>query len=69
MVTREREIEVEVVIRDQEDVDVDGAGEVPRGQLLVGVPLEVQEAWVCEDLMFVLQVSLHVIGGENEAEL
>lgn len=24
--------------------------------LLLGVPLEVQEAWVCEDLMFVFQV-------------
>jgi gamma-tubulin complex component 2 len=27
---------------------------------LDGVPLEVQEAWICEDLIFVLQVSLLV---------
>lgn len=26
-------------------------------RLLDGVPLEVQEAWICEDLMYVLQVS------------
>jgi len=35
---------------------MDGAEGVER-RLLVGVPLVVQEAWVCEDLRFVLQVS------------
>lgn len=29
------------------------------GRQLDGVPLDVQEAWICEDLMFVLQVSNH----------
>lgn len=28
-------------------------------RLLDEVPLEVQEAWICEDLLFVLQVSSH----------
>jgi hypothetical protein len=35
---------------------MDGAEGAER-RLLVGVPLVVQEAWVCEDLRFVLQVS------------
>lgn len=30
--------------------------EDPDPRQLDGVPLEVQEAWICEDLMFVLQV-------------
>lgn len=47
---REREIEVQVVIRDGTQSPV----KQPE-RLLDGVPLEVQEAWVCEDLMFVLQ--------------
>lgn len=32
--------------------------EEETGIRLDGVPLEVQEAWICEDLIFVLQVSL-----------
>ncbi len=30
-------------------------------RLLDGVPLEVQEAWICEDLMFVLKVRLRFL--------
>ena len=44
-------------IREEPDVDEGpGLGNQPERQL-DGVPLEVQEAWICEDLMFVLQVS------------
>jgi hypothetical protein len=32
--------------------------------MLDGVPLEVQEAWICEDLLFVLQVGQRC--GERE---
>lgn len=35
-------------------------GEADDQSKLVGVPLEVQEAWICEDLMFVLQVSRRI---------
>lgn len=39
--------------------EVDGPHEVEdTGRQLDGVPLEVQEAWICEDLIFVLQVRL-----------
>jgi len=37
-----------------------GAGDEEMDEvetLLNGVPLEIQEAWVCEDLLFALQVS------------
>jgi len=37
-------------------VNGDGMEEEPIQWLLDGVPLEVQEAWICEDLMFVMQV-------------
>jgi gamma-tubulin complex component 2 len=37
-------------------VEEDAPADVP-GHMLDGVPLDVQEAWVCEDLTFVLQVS------------
>lgn len=47
----EREINIRVEV---------GAGEDEPQQveerLLDGVPLEIQEAWICEDLMFALQV-------------
>jgi hypothetical protein len=36
--------------------DTDGT-EAVRERLLDSVPLEIQEAWICEDIMFVLQVS------------
>ena len=36
----------------------DGDLEEDETRKLAGVPLEVQEAWICEDLIFVLQVSL-----------
>lgn len=57
---REREVEVQVrvenrLVGDHEEEDA-AQPEAPE-QLLDGVPLEVQEAWICEDLMFVLQVS------------
>lgn len=38
--------------------DQDGDLEEDEMRKLDGVPLEVQEAWICEDLIFVLQVSL-----------
>lgn len=50
-------------IREEPEAD-EGLGleDQPERQL-DGVPLEVQEAWICEDLMFVLQVrSLHCKG-------
>lgn len=40
------------------DVEEDTA-EVMDVRMLEGVPLEVQEAWICEDLIFVLQVRPH----------
>jgi hypothetical protein len=49
--------------REREESEVDVAseeeGEADVDRLLDGVPLEVQEAWVCEDLMFALQVRDH----------
>ncbi|ORY34102.1 Spc98 family-domain-containing protein [Naematelia encephala] len=48
---REREVEVQVEIRDQ-PVNADVHEEA---RLLDRVPLEVQEAWICEDLLYVLQ--------------
>jgi gamma-tubulin complex component 2 len=39
-----------------QDRDIEGEAE-DDGRKLDGVPLEVQEAWICEDLIFVLQVS------------
>ncbi|OCF40305.1 gamma-tubulin complex component 2 [Kwoniella heveanensis CBS 569] len=38
-----------------ETEQVDGVEEGEEERLLDGVPLEVQEAWICEDLLFVLQ--------------
>jgi gamma-tubulin complex component 2 len=42
----------EVAALELEEVD----GDESEGRRLDGVPLEVQEAWICEDLIFVLQV-------------
>lgn len=46
-----REIDVQVLVRDE----ASGIEDVEPDRLLDGVPLDVQEAWVCEDFMFVLQ--------------
>ena len=46
---REVHIQVEIGAGDEEMDEVE--------TLLDGVPLEIQEAWVCEDLLFALQVS------------
>jgi len=43
---------VAVLELDDENLDTD------EGRRLDGVPLEVQEAWICEDLIFVLQAGL-----------
>ena len=40
------------------EVDAEEAEEEQVERLLDGVPLEIQEAWICEDLMFALQVGL-----------
>lgn len=53
-------IENRVIEEDEEEEEV--APEVVE-RLLDGVPLEIQEAWICEDLIFVLQVSLTAGGG------
>lgn len=37
------------------EVDADDVKPAPPERLLDGVPLEVQEAWICEELMFLLQ--------------
>jgi len=50
----EREVHIRVEIGEGED-EVDDVE-----TLLDGVPLVVQEAWICEDLLFALQVSLPV---------
>lgn len=55
----EREVHIRVEIGEGED-EVDDVE-----TLLDGVPLEVQEAWICEDLLFALQVSLPVSALEN----
>ena len=39
-------------------VEVGAGGVAGEERLLDDVPLEVQEAWLCEDLLFVLQVSI-----------
>ena len=44
----------EVAALGLDEADEDGS----EGRRLEGVPLEVQEAWICEDLIFVLQVRL-----------
>jgi hypothetical protein len=48
---REYKVRVEVGVQAQEEEEVESVQ-----RLLDGVPLEVQEAWICEDLMFALQV-------------
>lgn len=48
--SREKEVNIRLEVREEED-EVDSVE-----TLLEGVPLEVQEAWVCEDLLFALQV-------------
>jgi gamma-tubulin complex component 2 len=52
-VSRERVITVQVEVNGDAVED-----EVERERLLDGVPLEIQEAWICEDILFVLQVGL-----------
>jgi gamma-tubulin complex component 2 len=52
-VERESVITVQVEVGGDEDEEL--ARE--RERMLGGVPLEIQEAWICEDIMFVLQVS------------
>lgn len=47
----EREINIRVEVGGGED-----EAEQVEERLLDGVPLEIQEAWICEDLMFALQV-------------
>lgn len=47
---RTRGIEVEIVQR-----EVESAASAPPRRLLDGAPLDIQEAWICEDLMFLLQ--------------
>lgn len=49
----ERDVEVEVQVVHQ--TEPEGQSE-EKSRLLDGVSLEVQEAWICEDMMFVLQV-------------
>ena len=44
--------EVAALQLDDENLDTD------EGRRLDEVPLEVQEAWICEDLIFVLQAGL-----------
>jgi gamma-tubulin complex component 2 len=46
----------QVAALDLQDGNIEGEAE-DDGRKLDGVPLEVQEAWICEDLIFVLQVS------------
>jgi gamma-tubulin complex component 2 len=59
-------IENRVIEEDEEEEEV--APEVVE-RLLDGVPLEVQEAWICEDLVFVLQVSSGARVCDREGEL
>ncbi|TXT13790.1 hypothetical protein VHUM_01157 [Vanrija humicola] len=49
----ERNVEIEVVVRN--DVAPDTPQPAAERKLLDGVPLDVQEAWICEDMLFVLQ--------------
>ncbi|KAL1411297.1 gamma tubulin complex Spc97/GCP2 subunit Alp4 [Vanrija albida] len=50
----ERNVDIEVVVRN--DVPVpDTPQPAAERKLLDGVPLDVQEAWICEDMLFVLQ--------------
>ena len=53
----ERNVDVEVRVINQAVLDDAGAEEQPVvSRLPDGVSLDVQEAWICEDMMFVLQV-------------
>lgn len=57
---RERNVEVEVRVENRmvdgdTEEDVEGGANLPE-RLLDEAPLDVQEAWICEDLLFVLQV-------------
>jgi gamma-tubulin complex component 2 len=55
--TAERNMDVDVLVVNQTVPNDTGAGEEPIvSRLLDGVSLDVQEAWICEDMMFVLQV-------------
>jgi len=53
-------IDLEPPIHEVAALDLNGVDddEGEEGRKLDGVPLEVQEAWICEDLIFVLQVRL-----------
>jgi hypothetical protein len=48
----ERQINVRVELDDEDDEAVEAV------RLLDDVPLEIQEAWICEELLFALQVSM-----------
>lgn len=57
--------EREVNIRVEVGAGGDDNGEEVVERLLDDVPLEVQEAWICEELLFALQVrpaDLHIWG-------
>jgi len=58
-------IDLEPPIHEVAALDLNGVDddEGEEGRKLDGVPLEVQEAWICEDLIFVLQVRLSSIQG------
>lgn len=51
--TADREVEIEIAQDEQPEESTD--------RLLDGVPLDVQEAWICEDLTFVLQVCAAIV--------
>ena len=54
-VEREVNIQVELGTETAEEREVERS--------LEGVPLEIQEAWICEDLLFALQVSRSLYTG------
>jgi hypothetical protein len=49
-------VDVRIINQTVPDDAADGPDAVDT-RLLDGVSLDVQEAWICEDMMFVLQVS------------
>ena len=52
-------IDLEPPVQEVAALELDGEElNADEGRRLDGVPLEVQEAWICEDLIFVLQVRL-----------
>lgn len=51
-----RVLDLEPPVEEIAALDLEGEEGENGGRNLDGVPLEVQEAWICEDLIFVLQV-------------